>query len=78
MRYRHFIKERGDVINEGPSKCKGFTMAIEEIDDVQFIAIAYCSKKDSFCKRTGRQIAQGRLDKLLKKSGHVSKALTNG
>jgi hypothetical protein len=51
-------------INAGLSRVTAAIDIVKE-DDVEYayVGMAFCSDKDQFCKRTGRQIAAGRLDK---------------
>lgn len=39
-----------------------FTLAAQQRDDIILVGIAICSSKDKFCKRTGRSIAETRLN----------------
>lgn len=43
----------------------GVTIAYDVDGDHAFYAVARCSVKDNFCKRTGRAIASGRWHKQL-------------
>ena len=44
------------------------TAAIKKMDSVGYesvmVGLAFCSPKDQFCKRTGRLISSGRLNKI--------------
>lgn len=46
----------GDVSNNG-----GMTVAYQAKDKEIAYAVAVCSKKDNFCKKTGRDLAFSRL-----------------
>lgn len=57
MRYLHIRKRTNGAI-----KAKGgVTVAYEVNGNIVMYATAKCSKKDSYCKRTGRDIATGRF-----------------
>lgn len=38
------------------------TIAVQRRDDRYHVAVANCSKKDNYCKETGRDVAAARLD----------------
>lgn len=44
----------------------GKTVAYDVDQDIVFFAVAKCSRKDHYCRRTGRSISQGRFDKALR------------
>lgn len=70
--FRHFIGLDG--INGELDVKGGKTVAFEVEGDFIRFAVANCSPKDNFCRRTGRLISEGRL-----KSGRhqVVKLLAN-
>lgn len=65
VKYRHLRTvavntKTGDVIN--CYNLGGATVAYRELDAETIIyAVAICSEKDNYCKKTGRTIATGRL-----------------
>lgn len=56
MRYLHLRKR----VNGTPKAKGGKTVAYEVTGNLLTLAYAKCSKKDSYCKKTGRDIATGR------------------
>jgi hypothetical protein len=59
--YHHRIKD-----DDGQPFVKGgLTFAYEIEEGRCFYTFARCSRKDNFCKRIGRKIAEGRFDKRL-------------
>jgi len=72
MPMRYFRGHGFDVFHtEEPDERGGETEAHVEIDGQTFWGRAECSVKDSFCYRTGRQIAVGRLRKQLEEAGYT-------
>jgi hypothetical protein len=49
---RYFDKETEEILPKG-----GQTVCAMKIDGQEYIGIAFCSKKDNFCKKEGRKIA---------------------
>lgn len=76
MRFMHWRRKDadGNVNNFG-----GVTIAFDVLEDTLVFSATKCSKKDRFCKKQGRLIAGGRLQKALDgKSDKVAKYALNG
>ena len=56
MTFRHFFDRKG----RGDFWGAGFTMAVDWRRKV--IGFAFCSNKDQYCKKTGRELAHLRVD----------------
>jgi hypothetical protein len=63
MRWLH-IRRRDKQGNLTPKG--GMTVAYDLEEGIVFFAVAKCSKKDHYCRKTGRSISQGRFDKGLR------------
>jgi len=57
-RYAHFT-EYNCNINFGHRFC-GATVFARKEEDTWLMSIAFCSRKDEFCRKTGRQVARRR------------------
>jgi hypothetical protein len=55
MTFRHFFDRYEWGVKEG-----GFTMAVDW--DRKVIGFAFCSPKDQYCKKTGRDLASRRVE----------------
>jgi len=55
---------------EMPDERGGRTTAAFQVGQKHYVGFAECSAKDSFCYRTGRTIALGRLRKALEPLGY--------
>ncbi len=54
--YRHIRRKSCDFFDT-----KEYTIAAELRDGAYYIGIATCSPRDTYCKKTGREIARSRL-----------------
>ena len=64
IHFRNAIEEGlgADVRGDGVATKGGRTVAFEEGENrVIKYAVAYCSPRDNYCRKTGRAIAAGRL-----------------
>ena len=58
--FMHFRKYTGSSMHSKG----GMTIAIQECGNLIYFAVSECSKHDVFCKKTGRAIAEGRLNAM--------------
>ena len=56
MRFLHLRKRKNGTVHAKG----GVTVAYEVVGNLVTFATAKCSKRDSYCRKTGRSIAQGR------------------
>lgn len=60
IRFLHIRRMAGSA--HGPLGKGGMTVAYEVDDDTIRFAVAKCSQRDNYCRKTGRAIATGRLN----------------
>lgn len=60
-----FHSPAGAVVSDQPAKVANSRVTVvgEHSDGELNIAVARCSHKDNFCRKTGRMIASGRLNR---------------
>jgi len=68
-RRRKWINDNGRFMDVRPQSCGGATNARVTLESTTFVYSAWCSLKDQFNYRLGRQIACGRLRKALTVAG---------